>query len=190
MRKETAAYLEALIDFAGDVGAPTLVFGGAEDSLPGSAALFKERMKFVAADYWDIVATFTEPPDPQLSHLHVLNSSGQQVDKSPTRAVPGKPLELALPLPSLPNGSYTVNWLTVSKTDGHEVSGTFAFGVGQAPTAASSTTSQPTAPSPSVLSVVGKWGLYAGVSVLFAASSSCCHRKVVWVRTRARSSEG
>jgi hypothetical protein len=28
--------------------APTLVFGGAEDSLPGSAALFRERMKFVA----------------------------------------------------------------------------------------------------------------------------------------------
>jgi pimeloyl-ACP methyl ester carboxylesterase len=30
------------------IKAPTLVFGGAEDVLPGSAALFKERMKFVA----------------------------------------------------------------------------------------------------------------------------------------------
>jgi pimeloyl-ACP methyl ester carboxylesterase len=30
------------------IKAPTLLFGGAEDSLPGSAALFKERMKFVA----------------------------------------------------------------------------------------------------------------------------------------------
>ena len=28
--------------------APTLVFGGAEDSLPGSPAVFKERMKYVA----------------------------------------------------------------------------------------------------------------------------------------------
>jgi pimeloyl-ACP methyl ester carboxylesterase len=28
--------------------APTLVFGGADDSLPGSVALFRERMKFVA----------------------------------------------------------------------------------------------------------------------------------------------
>ena len=27
---------------------PTLVFGGADDSLLGSAALFRERMKFIA----------------------------------------------------------------------------------------------------------------------------------------------
>ena len=31
-----------------NIKAPTLAFGGAEDSLPGSAAVFKERMKFVA----------------------------------------------------------------------------------------------------------------------------------------------
>jgi pimeloyl-ACP methyl ester carboxylesterase len=30
------------------IKAPTLLFGGAEDSLPGSAAVFKERMKFAA----------------------------------------------------------------------------------------------------------------------------------------------
>ena len=30
------------------ISAPTLVFGGAEDVLPGSAAMFQERMKFVA----------------------------------------------------------------------------------------------------------------------------------------------
>jgi copper transport protein len=119
-----------------------------------------------------IVGTFTEPPDPQLSHLHVLNSAGQQVDKAPTQAVPGQPLELRLALPSLPNGAYTVTWLTVSKTDGHEVSGSFAFGVGQAPPATpTGGTVQPTTPSPSVLSVVGKWGLYTGVSVLFAAGA-------------------
>jgi pimeloyl-ACP methyl ester carboxylesterase len=30
------------------IKAPTLVFGGAEDSLPGSSAIFKERMKYIA----------------------------------------------------------------------------------------------------------------------------------------------
>ena len=30
------------------IKAPTLVFGGAEDTLPGSAAVFRERMKYVA----------------------------------------------------------------------------------------------------------------------------------------------
>ena len=30
------------------IKAPTLAFGGAEDTLPGSAAVFKERMKYIA----------------------------------------------------------------------------------------------------------------------------------------------
>jgi pimeloyl-ACP methyl ester carboxylesterase len=41
-------YLDPVVDDWAHIKAPTLVFGGAEDSLPGSAALFKERMKFIA----------------------------------------------------------------------------------------------------------------------------------------------
>ena len=41
-------YLDPVVDDWAHVKAPTLVLGGAEDSLPGSAALFRERMKFVA----------------------------------------------------------------------------------------------------------------------------------------------
>src|SRR5258706_4827678 len=41
-------YLDPVVDDWAHIKAPTLVFGGAEDSLPGSAALFKERMKLVA----------------------------------------------------------------------------------------------------------------------------------------------
>ena len=41
-------YFDPVIDDWAHIKAPTLVFGGAEDSLPGSAALFKERMKFIA----------------------------------------------------------------------------------------------------------------------------------------------
>ena len=41
-------YLDPVVDDWAHIKAQTLVFGGAEDSLPGSAALFKERMKFVA----------------------------------------------------------------------------------------------------------------------------------------------
>jgi len=43
-----AIYLDPVVDDWAHIKAPTLVFGGAEDSLPGSAALFKERMKFIA----------------------------------------------------------------------------------------------------------------------------------------------
>jgi pimeloyl-ACP methyl ester carboxylesterase len=41
-------YLDPVVDDWAHIKAPTLVFGGADDSLPGSAALFRERMKFVA----------------------------------------------------------------------------------------------------------------------------------------------
>ncbi len=41
-------YLDQVIDDWAHIKAPTLVFGGAEDMLPGSAAMFKERMKFIA----------------------------------------------------------------------------------------------------------------------------------------------
>jgi pimeloyl-ACP methyl ester carboxylesterase len=42
-------YLDPVVDDWAHIKAPTLVFGGAEDSLPGTAAVFKERMKFVTA---------------------------------------------------------------------------------------------------------------------------------------------
>jgi pimeloyl-ACP methyl ester carboxylesterase len=41
-------YLDQVVDDWAHIKAPTLAFGGAEDVLPGSAAIFKERMKFVA----------------------------------------------------------------------------------------------------------------------------------------------
>ena len=41
-------YLDPVVDDWAHIKAPTLVFGGAEDMLPGSAAVFQERMKFIA----------------------------------------------------------------------------------------------------------------------------------------------
>ena len=41
-------YADPVVDDWAHIKAPTLVFGGAEDSLPGSAAVFKERMAYVA----------------------------------------------------------------------------------------------------------------------------------------------
>jgi pimeloyl-ACP methyl ester carboxylesterase len=41
-------YLDQVIDDWSHIRAPTLVFGGAEDYLPGSPAVFKQRMKYIA----------------------------------------------------------------------------------------------------------------------------------------------
>jgi pimeloyl-ACP methyl ester carboxylesterase len=42
-------YSDPVVDDWEHIKAPTLVFGGAEDSLAGTAAVFQQRMKFVAA---------------------------------------------------------------------------------------------------------------------------------------------
>ena len=75
--------------------------------------------------------TFGETPDPKLSSITVINSSGVSVDAGPTVVVPGHPLELEVPLRPIGNGVYTVTWKTVSETDGHLATGAYAFGVGE-----------------------------------------------------------
>jgi pimeloyl-ACP methyl ester carboxylesterase len=40
---------DPVVEDWGHIKAPTLAFGGAEDSLAGTAAVFQQRMKFLAA---------------------------------------------------------------------------------------------------------------------------------------------
>jgi copper transport protein len=77
---------------------------------------------------------FTEAPEPSLSTVLLLDSSGQTVPGvgKPT-VVAGNAEELRAALPPLADGVYTVNWRTVSKVDGHVTGGSFAFGIGSSP---------------------------------------------------------
>ncbi len=118
-----------------------------------------------------VVLTFTEPPDPNLSTIHVLDEGGKDVEEGVARPVAGSRLELQVGLPALPDGVYTVIWRTVSETDGHVTAGSFAFGVGVTPpSTTTSSASAPTTPSPSVLAAAGRWGLYWGLALLLAAA--------------------
>jgi copper transport protein len=115
---------------------------------------------------------FTEAPEPSLSTLLLLDSSGQTVPGvgKPTPA-PGNAQELRATLPPLTDGVYTVNWRTVSKVDGHVTGGSFAFGIGVLPfagvSAAANGGSLGSAPSPAA--VAGLWLLYWGLALLAAA---------------------
>ncbi len=115
---------------------------------------------------------FTEAPDPSLSTVSLLDSSGQTVPGvgKPTPA-PGNARELRVRLPRLADGVYTVNWRTVSKVDGHVTGGSFAFGIGVLPSAGVSAAanggSLGSAPSPAA--VAGLWLLYWGLALLAAA---------------------
>ncbi|HLN11837.1 MAG TPA: copper resistance protein CopC, partial [bacterium] len=115
-----------------------------------------------------ITLSFTEAPDPSLSIVHVLDSTGKAVDPHGARPVPDQPQVLAVALNPLPGGVYTVSWRTVSAVDGHVAGGAFAFGVGVTPQAAAP--AQPSTPLPSPLYVASRWALYLGLGGILGAA--------------------
>ncbi|MGZ4129183.1 MAG: copper resistance CopC/CopD family protein [Actinomycetota bacterium] len=120
-----------------------------------------------------VVLTFTETPDPKLSILHVLDQNGNDVEKGPTRAVPGNTASLTVTLGTLPKGVYTVTWRTVSRVDGHVTGGAFAFGVGVSPAGATLPKGATVkTPSPSVLSVATRWLFYVGLFLLIGTATT------------------
>jgi copper transport protein len=121
---------------------------------------------------------FTEAPEPSLSTVLLLDSSGQTVTGvgKPTPA-PGNARELRVRLPRLADGVYTVNWRTVSKVDGHVTGGSFAFGIGVQPPAGPSAAqakggSLSTGTTPGPAAVAGLWLLYWGLALLAAAGAT------------------
>ena len=122
---------------------------------------------------------FTEAPEPSLSTVSLLDSSGQIVPGVGKPAVvPGDAQELRATLPPLTDGVYTVNWRTVSKVDGHVTGGSFAFGIGVQPSLGASAAqaakggSLSTGSAPAPAAVAGLWLLYWGLALLAAAGAT------------------
>ncbi|HVN51586.1 MAG TPA: CopD family protein [Acidimicrobiales bacterium] len=145
----------ALASLAGPAGAHALRVA----SSPDAGAVLQSPPSVVTV-------TFGERPDPKLSRLRVLDSAGGDETDGPTRAVAGQPLTLQVHVHHLARGVYTVAWTTVSAVDGHIASGTFAFGVGVAPSGAAATATTATSPAESPFSLVGRWLTYAGLMLL------------------------
>ncbi len=118
--------------------------------------------------------TFGEIPDPRLSSITVINSSGVNVDAGSTVVVPGHPLELEVPLTSIGDGVYTVTWKTVSEADGHLATGAYAFGVGMSAAGASTRAGKSVvSPPPSILAVAGRWLFFIGLMGIIGVASTC-----------------
>jgi copper transport protein len=156
-----------------------LVALGAAASLPHRASAHALRQSSVPDDGADlqqppstVTITFGETPDPKLSSIQVLSTSGEQF-QGPTMAVPGNPLELQVALTrQLPTGVYTVNWRTFSHVDGHVAGGAFAFGVRANPTGVSvASTAVSAPPGPSALDITGRALLYVGLVVLVGSAA-------------------
>jgi copper transport protein len=84
-----------------------------------------------------VTLEFTEPLNVDLSRARVTTPDGDRVHGSPSADQ-----RIAIPLGTNATGIYRVDWTTVSTVDGHTLTGSFAFGVGVEPGAASSATTQ------------------------------------------------
>src|SRR5581483_2617754 len=68
----------------------------------------------------------------QGSSLQVMDAAGNRVDNNDGQVDLQNPdrQRMFVTLPPLPDGVYTVRWVTVSADDGDQAEGTFRFGVG------------------------------------------------------------
>ncbi|MGH2683620.1 MAG: copper resistance protein CopC [Actinomycetota bacterium] len=122
-----------------------------------------------------VVMVFTEPPDGKLSEVQVLDQSGNALDIGDPDFVSGEANTVAVSLPALEEGVYTVSWRVLSRVDGHLTAGAFSFGVGVEPEALAAARPAESSPGiaagPSPLAVAGRWGFYWGLALLAGAAA-------------------
>lgn len=118
-----------------------------------------------------LVLNYSEEPDPQLSQVELLNSSGTTVSTG-TPTLQGRTTLIVPITGDMPDGVYTVSWSAVSVDDGHTTTDSFSFGVGvKAPPAGPATAAAPpTSSGPTVLGVAGKALFYAGLMLMVAVA--------------------
>ncbi len=130
----------------------------------------------VHVDLW-----FSEPVDPVLSVVRVLDAAGVRVSGLSTPSVDGRRITVSAggqPAGSLPDGAYMVRWRVLSTVDGHSTGGAFVFGIGDSARAGlSRTAGAPAADWPPIALVLSRWiGL---VAVLVAVVATWFRRLVI-----------
>jgi len=124
-----------------------------------------------------LLLTFSEPVDPSLSHVQVVDTQGRPVPGVlPSRAVPGDSEQLLVSVSRpLPKGVYTVDWQTVSALDGHLAGGGYAFGVGVANVGTVAPFGRYVSTSRWLTDAqaIGRWSLWSGLVLLLGGASTC-----------------
>ncbi|HVM24218.1 MAG TPA: copper resistance protein CopC [Candidatus Limnocylindrales bacterium] len=122
---------------------------------------------------------FSEPIDPDLAYVDVLDASQRRVDGVGAPAILDPGDTILLDLPALDPGTYTVTYQVISAVDGHATTGIFAFVVDPAGTEAPPPL-PPESASPSVdgWTVAGRWLGLGGALVALGSMA-------VWWRSRS-----
>ncbi|HKX96298.1 MAG TPA: copper resistance protein CopC [Candidatus Nitrosocosmicus sp.] len=77
-----------------------------------------------------VTIAFTENPEPRASNIKIMNSKNERIDNNDlTASDSDKSLSVTLDSSKVIPGVYTVNWLVLSKDDGHITKGSYIFSV-------------------------------------------------------------
>ncbi len=80
----------------------------------------------------DVTITFTESPEPRASSLKVMGPNNERIDNNDLQVLESsKSLSISLDKPKVIPGIYTVNWLVLSKADGHITKGSYVFSLAE-----------------------------------------------------------
>jgi copper transport protein len=81
----------------------------------------------------ELVISFSERPDPQISYIRVTNSENERIDNDDFTVSGSNPRQAAVTLDTSKlgaDGVYTVSWRALSLDDGHIAQGSYVFGLG------------------------------------------------------------
>lgn len=77
-----------------------------------------------------VTISFTEGPEPRASSIKVINSNNERIDKDDLQVLDiEKSLSVSLDKSKVVPGTYTTDWLVLSKDDGHITKGSYVFSV-------------------------------------------------------------
>jgi methionine-rich copper-binding protein CopC len=77
-----------------------------------------------------VAITFTESPEPRASSIKVVNSDNERIDKNDLQVLDAeKSLSISLDNSKVIPGTYTTDWIVLSKEDGHITKGSYVFSV-------------------------------------------------------------
>ena len=112
-----------------------------------------------------VIIWFTEPIEAAFSSIKVIDTSGADVTVGDTAFDATEPTAMWIQLAPLDQGTFTVVWRNVSSIDGHKVTGSFLFAVGESLSAGSviAIDDQPLIQSP--FDPLIRWVIYIGIAV-------------------------
>jgi copper transport protein len=109
---------------------------------------------------------FSEPLEPNLSSISVVDSNLAAVDAGDVRVDAADPTRMTVTLHILPDGVYTVSWKALSAIDGHQTVGTYPFAVGDVDISAVQSLGQSTTASLPFTALLSKFLLLASLAIL------------------------